>query len=133
MHTYKILDKYSHMPPNKLLAIQLVATQGLDHNMSQEQMAEACNVSRKTLWQWRGEDEFNTATVELARQLSRSMLPKLFVRLSNSINTASDRDVTAIGKLLFQVHGEITEKSETTVKTENYNIDKILDGLKELE
>ena len=123
---FTVLDKYNHMPANKLKAIELIATKGLEHELSLNEIAEECNVSRKTLWSWRSEREFNDALMDMSKEMNRSMLPRVMARLSRDIDNASTRDITNIARLLFQLHGELTEKSEVTVKEQAPDIDAIL-------
>lgn len=123
---FTVLDKYSHMPANKLKAIELLATKDLEHELSLTEIAEECNVSRKTLWSWRSEREFNDALMDMSKEMNRSMLPRVMARLSRDIDNASTRDITNIARLLFQLHGELTEKSEVTVKEQTPDIDAIL-------
>lgn len=123
---FTVLDKYSHMPANKLKAIELLATKDLEHELSLTEIAEECNVSRKTLWSWRSEREFNDALMDMSKEMNRSMLPRVMARLSRDIDNASTRDITNIARLLFQLHGELTEKSELTVKEQVPDIDAIL-------
>ncbi|MGV2685429.1 hypothetical protein GNF82_13655 [Clostridium perfringens] len=40
---YSILDKYSHLPANKLKVVQIISTKGLDHALSLEGIAAECN------------------------------------------------------------------------------------------
>lgn len=123
---FTVLDKYNHMPANKLKAIELIATKGLEHDLSLNEIAAECNVSRKTLWSWRSEREFNDALMDMSKEMNRSMLPRVMARLSRDIDNASTRDITNIARLLFQLHGELTEKSELTVKEQVPDIDAIL-------
>lgn len=129
---YGILDKYSHLPHNKLKAIELLATKGLEHTLSLEEIADECNVTRKTLWAWRSEKEFNDALMEISKEISRSVLPKVLSRLARDVDSASTRDITNIARLLFQFHGELTEKSEVTVKENGGDIDSILRDIENL-
>lgn len=123
---YTILDKYSHMPANKLKAIELIATKDLEHELTLNEIAEECNVSRKTLWAWRSEREFNDALMDISKEMNRSILPRVMNRLAKDVDTASTRDITNIARLLFQLHGELTEKSEVTVKEQAPDLDAIL-------
>lgn len=126
MQARNTLERYAHLPNNKLKAIELLATKDIEHTLTTGEIAEECGVTRKTLWKWRSDKEFNDALLELSRELSRSVLPKVLSRLAGEIDRASARDVTNIARLLFQYHGELTEKSEVTVKDSNMDIDKIL-------
>lgn len=127
-----ILDRYSHLPANKLKAVHLIATKGLEHNLTMDEIATECGVTRKTLWVWKGEKEFNDALNTLAKELNRSAIPKILSRLTREIDSASARDITNIARLLMQYHGELTEKSEVTVKEGHNDIDSILKELEDL-
>lgn len=129
---FGVLDKYSHLPVSKLKAIELLATKGLEHNMSLEEIAEECNITRKTLWAWRSEKEFNDALMAISKEINRSVLPKVLSRLAKEVDTASARDITNIARLLFQFHGELTEKTEVTMKEQPLDIESILNDIDKL-
>lgn len=129
---YTILDRYNHLPNNKLKAIELIATRGLEHEMSMQEIADECKVTRKTLWAWRSDKEFNDALMCMSREINRSVLPKVLSRLAREVDKASARDITNIARLLFQFHGELTEKTEVTMKDQSLDIDSILKDIEDL-
>jgi len=120
---------FGDLKPNQIKAIELLATKGIDHNMTSEEIAEECGVHRKTLWMWRKERAFNDALISFSKEINRSAIPQILSRLTREIETASARDVTNIAKLLLQVHGELTEKTESTVHVEA-DINSIKERLK---
>ena len=130
--TYKGLDKYAHLPPIKLKAIELLATKGTEGNMTIQEIADEVGVTRKTLWAWRSDAEFNDAVYAISKEINRSIIPNILSRLAKDVDTASSRDVVNIARLLLQFHGELTEKSEVTVKDESLDIDNILKDIESL-
>lgn len=129
---YNILEQYNHLPTNKLKAIELLATKGLEHDLSMQEIADECGVARKTLWSWRSEKEFNDALMAISREINRSVLPKVLSRLTREVDKASARDITNIARLLFQFHGELTEKTEVTMKDQTTDIDSIIANIEQL-
>lgn len=129
---YKGLDKYAHLPPIKIKAIELLATKGPDGNMTIQEIADEVGVTRKTLWAWRSDAEFNDAVYAISKEMNRSIIPNILSRLAKDVDTASSRDVVNIARLLLQFHGELTEKSEVTVKDESLDIDNILKDIEAL-
>ncbi len=129
---YNILEQYNHLPTNKLKAIELLATKGLEHDLSMQEIADECGVARKTLWSWRSEKEFNDALMAMSREINRSVLPKVLSRLTREVDKASARDITNIARLLFQFHGELTEKTEVTMKDQTTDIDSIIANIEQL-
>ena len=122
---YNILEQYNHLPTNKLKAIELLATKGLEHDLSMQEIADERGVARKTLWSWRSE-------MAMSREINRSVLPKVLSRLTREVDKASARDITNIARLLFQFHGELTEKTEVTMKDQTTDIDSIIANIEQL-
>lgn len=124
-----VFDKYAHLPYNRKLAIYLIASKGLVHNLTLTQIAEECDVTLATLWNWRADTMFNDALLALTKELHRSLIPKLLQRLAREIDTAPSREITNIAKVLLQYQGELTDKSEVKVTNETITVDDIIANL----
>lgn len=125
----RVFDKYAHLSYNKKMAIYLLATKGLVHNMTLNDIAAECEVSNAALWNWRSDAEFNDALLELTKEMHRSLIPKLMQRLAREIDTAPSREITNIAKILLAYQGELNDKTELKITGDVSNVDDILKNL----
>ena len=124
-----ILDKYYYLGAQKIKAIDLLATKGITHTMSEREIATEAGVSPTTLGKWKGDPQFNKALMEYSKEISKSTMTRVLSRLSREVDSASTRDFINLARLRMQYHGELTDKSEVTIKDEKVDVDDILKGL----
>lgn len=84
----------------RLLAAQLVAA----GEKTEEEICAAVGVIRKTLWQWRGRDEFKARVAEIIEQTKQSLL-------KDGIRVKEQR-IRALEKLFDRISGVITARAK---------------------
>jgi len=94
-----------------------------------KEIAQEVGVSAETLTKWKSDPQFNKALLEYAKEISRSSMTKVLARLNSEIDTSSTRDFINLARLIMQYHGELTDKSEVTIKDEGKTVDDILNEL----
>jgi len=127
--TSSVLEKYYHLGAVRIKAVKLLAERGITHRMSEKEIAQEVGVSAETLTKWKSDPQFNKALLEYAKEISRSSMTKVLARLNSEIDTSSTRDFINLARLIMQYHGELTDKSEVTIKDEGKTVDDILNEL----
>lgn len=80
---------------------------------TQDEIAELCGVTRKTLWQWRRDDEFQ-------QELKREMVRHTGDRLPDILNAMADSAIThksaAAAKLILQANDILVDQVRIEAK-----------------
>lgn len=94
--------------PKELKAIELLAS---PQKMTQEEIAAECGIDRKTLWNWRQQDDFIQAVNDLAYQGLKARLPDVYEAL---LLKAQEGNTKAI-ELTLKFADRFIERSQVSI------------------
>ena len=86
------------------------------HKLTHEQIAEEVGVSRRTIFNWKKDDEFNKALKDQIMRNTVDRLPEVMASVPDHIINDGN---AAMFRTLLQAHGMLTEKHEVETKDNN--------------
>lgn len=97
--------------------------------MNKSEIAEACGVSRQSLYNWLKKQEFREELVKQAKTVTDSGLAASLTWMEQAMSdpTVKDSVKVKISELFMKNHGMLKEVQESTVKTDsNTDIDALM-------
>ena len=99
----------SQFSPKQLKAIELLANPSTE--MTKEEIAEQCGVNTATLWRWRRNPKFQQAVNDLAYDILKDELPKVYNSMAKKAIKGNPKCI----EMMLKFAGNFVEKTETTV------------------
>lgn len=102
--------------------------------MSYQDIADALDVNKTTLWRWRQKKEFNDVLLERSEEIQRNFLNEAYTSMRQILTDpkAKTHNKLKVIEMVLKNQGRLKEVTENTHEVETNNMSELLQRLEDL-
>ena len=102
--------------------------------MSYQDIADALDVNKTTLWRWRQKKEFNDVLLERSEEIQRNFLNEAYISMRQILTDpkAKTHNKLKVIEMVLKNQGRLKEVTENTHEVETNNMSELLQRLEDL-
>lgn len=113
----------------QIKAIDLLVMKDIN-GLSNDDIADSCNVDRSTLYRWKQKKAFNDELIKRADEFNKSFLPDVYSSLRGILATGKTYEKLKAIELMLKGQGKLKEAEvNNTINNNTADVSNILDRL----